>query len=66
MSTPRFDRPEQDEYLEWIDSLPECSRCGGTGEEIAESPEGYDYETECRACDGSGKIFPDDGDSEAD
>jgi DnaJ-class molecular chaperone len=50
-----FDRPEQQEYLEWLDSLPECDYCGGSGEISGD----YDgEERDCDRCQGSGKIFP--------
>ena len=57
MNTPKFDRPEQDEYLDWLDSLPECTRCEGTGWVHGE----FDGEQlDCGSCNGSGKVFPDD------
>ena len=62
MSTPHFERPEQDEYLDWLDSLPECRRCEGTGHVADEFGE---TEHTCLDCDGSGKVFPDGADNES-
>lgn len=55
---PKFDRPESEDYLDWVESLPECNTCEGTGYTI----DGWSNENDCSQCDGTGKIFPpDDG-----
>ena len=61
MSQPKFDRPEQDEYIDWLDSLPDCTTCEGCGWVHGE----FDGEERtCRACNGSGKIFPEEEEAE--
>lgn len=37
-------------------TLTECSDCEGTGEVHWESDGGYEYESDCQMCNGSGKI----------
>jgi DnaJ-class molecular chaperone len=53
MSQP-IDYPDMEEYQLWLDTLPDCHNCDGTGE----ITDDFDHDRTCPECGGMGKQMP--------